>query len=267
MECLEEIQTDAGCCVLRPVRVTPLAVLLYADSTIRDRTRIDRKTFGAHIINVTLRGKWRFRGKHGEQVIDSSTAVLGCRGEPYACAHWEQQTEVNLIAGLRTGALDPDEMPIFGADTMPSRDLLGPLKRAADCEDDRFESTIFEAFDYASRYSLSESRSAGYVRMQRLKRFIEEHQGEQIGLQEMAAITGLSPFASVRQFKAMTGCTPYAYLLQCRLAKARRLLELRRLPIQEVALSAGFNDQGYFARFFKRTTGMTPTQYRRQASR
>ncbi len=265
MECPEQIEADAGCCVMRPLRVTPLAVLMYADSSIRDCAGRG-KSFGAHVINVTLRGRWRFRGRHGEHVIDPQTAVLGCMGDSYDCVHSEQQTQINLIAGLRTGALDPEERRIFGRDTMPSYYLLGPLQRAADCEDDRFESTIFEAFDYASRYSLDESRTAGYVRMQRLKRFIEEHQGEQIGLQEMAAVTGLSPFASVRQFKAITGCTPYAYLLQCRLAKARRLLASRRLPIQEVALSAGFTDQGYFARFFKRTTGMTPSQYRREAS-
>ena len=199
--------------------------------------------------------------------MDPQTAMLGRMGDTYGCGHWAAQAEVNMIAGLRLGALDPDEAPIFGRDVLPSAELRRPLERAAVCEDERFESMIFEAFEFASKHSLDEFRAAGYLRMQRLKRFIEEHQSEQIGLQEMAEVTGLSPFASVRQFKAVTGITPYAYLLECRLAKARGLLAARRLPIQDVARSSGFTDQGYFSRYFKRTTGMTPTQYRREAAR
>ena len=267
MDRLEDIQTDVGCCVLHPVRITPLAVLLHADSTNGTAVKFEDKLFGAHIVTVTLRGRWRFHGRHGRHVLDPGTAMLGRLGDSYGCAHWAGQHEVNLIAALRSSALDEDEGPIFRRDCVPSAELVPLLARAAESSDDRFESTIFEAFERASQQSLAEYRGTGHLRMQRLKRFIEQHAGEQIGLAQMAEVTGLSPFTSVRQFKEATGRTPYAYLLECRLARARRLLALPRLSVHDAAVASGFTDQGYFARFFKRSTGLTPSQFRREAVR
>ena len=56
--------------------------------------------------------------------------------------------------------------------------------------------------------------------------------------------------------------TPHAYLLNCRIQHARRLLRGRQ-PLAEVAHASGFADQAHFQRVFKRLTAVTPGHYRR----
>ena len=100
------------------------------------------------------------------------------------------------------------------------------------------------------------------MRMQRVKRFIEFHACEKIGLADVAAEAGLSSFALVRQFRAATGKTPYGYILELRLSLAKTLLANGELPIVTVSSRAGFPDPAYFSRFFKASVGCSPSAYR-----
>ena len=58
---------------------------------------------------------------------------------------------------------------------------------------------------------------------------------------------------------------PLDFIKTIRLKRAAQLLEKSQLSIAEIAYEVGFNNPKYFARTFKKRTGMTPTQYRRQA--
>ncbi|HEV3155658.1 MAG TPA: helix-turn-helix transcriptional regulator [Candidatus Baltobacteraceae bacterium] len=175
--------------------------------------------------------------------------------------------QTSLIAALRGAAVDPDEEPIFSRAWIPAEGLLRLLHVAANCtSDERFDSLIFEAFELASRLSSDATRRGSPLRMQRLKRFIEQESRSALTLERMAQVTNLSTFACLRQFKEATGMTPYAYLLHCRIQTARGLLRRERVSVAAVAHATGFSDQSYFARIFKKSTGMTPMQYRRTAT-
>ena len=54
------------------------------------------------------------------------------------------------------------------------------------------------------------------------------------------------------------------YLMHVRLEQAKRLLEGSDIRIADVAAQVGYADQFYFSRLFKRATGITPSDYRRQ---
>lgn len=82
-------------------------------------------------------------------------------------------------------------------------------------------------------------------------------------LDELAVVTGLSPFALVRAFRAETGLPPHAYLNQVRVRRARRLLD-RGLAPAEVAAHTGFADQAHLTRHFKRVVGVPPGAYQRE---
>jgi AraC-like DNA-binding protein len=87
-------------------------------------------------------------------------------------------------------------------------------------------------------------------------------------LDELAQITGMSPFALLRAFRAETGLPPHAYLNQQRVRLARLLLDGGATPA-EVAADTGFADQAHLSRHFKRVVGVPPGAYqreRRQAS-
>lgn len=65
-------------------------------------------------------------------------------------------------------------------------------------------------------------------------------------------------------FKQSLGITPYKYVIQQRIERAKQLLKQNKLPLKEVALRCGFYDQSAFSRTFKRFVDLTPKDYRRQ---
>ncbi len=138
------------------------------------------------------------------------------------------------------------------------------VRALASTSSDAFVSLIFEIFETASRISYGRDArpAAASFRVQRVKRYIEDHVTDALTLDDMATIVNLSPFVLIRQFKEAEGMTPYAYLSRCRAFAAQALLRNTNGPIEEVGRRVGFDDPNYFARFFKRATGVTPSQYR-----
>jgi AraC family transcriptional activator FtrA len=66
-----------------------------------------------------------------------------------------------------------------------------------------------------------------------------------------------------RRFRAITGTTPYAWILEQRLRLAQRLLETEpALGVEEAAARAGFNSAALLRQHFQRRLGCSPTQYR-----
>ena len=84
---------------------------------------------------------------------------------------------------------------------------------------------------------------------------------------DYAAAMGLSRNYLNRLVKSSTGSSAGEWIDHARINRAKRLLRETQLPIIDIAVAAGLEDQSYFARFFKRQTGLTPTAYRRQSAR
>jgi AraC-like DNA-binding protein len=98
----------------------------------------------------------------------------------------------------------------------------------------------------------------------RISEYIDSHLGENISLEAMAEMAGLSLYHFARAFRQSTGLTPHGYLLQRRIEHAARLLSRTELPLSEIALTVGFSDHSHFARHFRRFTGTTPSVARWQ---
>ncbi|MEI8146343.1 MAG: AraC family transcriptional regulator [Alphaproteobacteria bacterium] len=93
--------------------------------------------------------------------------------------------------------------------------------------------------------------------------YIEDHLNEDVSLVELAELAGLSQFHLCRAFKQATGLPPHRYQIKLRVERAKELLEASHLPISEIALAVGYDDQGQLARLFRKEAGTTPSQYRR----
>ncbi len=95
-----------------------------------------------------------------------------------------------------------------------------------------------------------------------IKEYMEAHFLDSLDLSTLEKRFGLGKFALIKGFKAVYNTTPNAFQLQLKVEYAKRLLESRK-SLAEVALAAGFYDQPYFSREFKKAYGITPLQYRR----
>jgi AraC-like DNA-binding protein len=79
-------------------------------------------------------------------------------------------------------------------------------------------------------------------------------------LSRLAQEACLSKFQLIRGFAKAVGLTPHTYVMQRRIALARRLIA-NRLPLAEAALAAGFADQSHMTRTFTRKYGVSPKHY------
>lgn len=93
--------------------------------------------------------------------------------------------------------------------------------------------------------------------------YIRKHLNEAIELEKLAEISCLSKDHFIRLFKKELGTTPLQYINQKKIEKAQLLLITEELAVKEIAFQLAFDDYSYFNRLLKKTTGVTPQEYRR----
>ena len=92
----------------------------------------------------------------------------------------------------------------------------------------------------------------------RVLEYMDAHFNEQLTLESLARVAGLSAHHFARAFRQSTGEPPHQYLLRRRIERATEMLKQPELPLSEIALAVGFSDHSHFARHFRRLVGMSP---------
>ncbi len=95
-----------------------------------------------------------------------------------------------------------------------------------------------------------------------IQEWIHNRYNSDIGLQTMANQFDISIRSLNRHFKDATGKTPMQYLRQVRMENAKELLKNTNLSIAEVAFRVGYTENSYFTAQFRKTTSLSPSQYR-----
>lgn len=94
-------------------------------------------------------------------------------------------------------------------------------------------------------------------------RFVRRRYGEAISLEDAAQQAGVSASYLSRVFKEKTGSGFSEYLTQVRIEESQRLLSMTSLSVKEIAMQVGYPDEKYYAKLFKKMTGIKPSDYRR----
>lgn len=180
------------------------------------------------------------------------------------------------MVAAREDVLDgAKDIPSFAAPVYADERLRRAFNAAFDCAtratpNDRemlIETSILRLIarlevNLASR---SSSRDAATPSIRRAKDRIDADPAACLTLATLAADAGSSRYQLLRAFARELGLTPHAYILQQRLALARRLLRAGS-PIVDAASAAGFADQSHLTRMFVRQFGVTPARYGRRAA-
>jgi AraC family transcriptional regulator len=94
--------------------------------------------------------------------------------------------------------------------------------------------------------------------------YLNAHLSQNVRLDELAALAGMSPFHFLRVFTASCGLSPHRYLLHRRIEVARDALERQDVSLAELACRLGFVDQSHFTHHFRRLTGVAPGRLQRE---
>jgi AraC family transcriptional activator of pobA len=91
---------------------------------------------------------------------------------------------------------------------------------------------------------------------------IDRRHGERLSLRDVAREVGMTPGHLTTVVRRRTGRTVQEWIVERRMAEARKLLTDSDITIQEAARRVGIPDPGYFSRLFRRTHGMSPREWR-----
>lgn len=98
--------------------------------------------------------------------------------------------------------------------------------------------------------------------MRRMQDYIDEHIGACLSIRELASTCGYSPTHFSRMFRQAFGMPVHQFVMQRRLAAARRMLNEDKASLADIAADCGFSSQAHFNAAFKRHEGMTPGDFR-----
>lgn len=97
--------------------------------------------------------------------------------------------------------------------------------------------------------------------------YIREHYKENLSLESISQKIFISPYYLSHLFKEELGITFLEYLTRIRMEEAKRLLKDQNVTINAISSEVGYDDPGYFSKVFKKNTGLSPNQYRRNAGK
>lgn len=105
-----------------------------------------------------------------------------------------------------------------------------------------------------------------FQKMNSIASYMHSHYASKIKVEALAEMCHYTYSYFSCAFKEVFSIPPTEYLLGIRINKASALLVTTDMNITEIATCSGFSDTNYFARAFKKKTGLSPSEYRRKAS-
>ena len=127
---------------------------------------------------------------------------------------------------------------------------------------------LTQIFILTDRYSRGTKVTNKYAHneIETAVRYFNEHYNDSINIAEYAESKNMSTSWFIRNFKLYTGSTPLNYILNIRISNAQSLLENTKYNITEIAAITGYDNPLYFSRLFKKQTGLSPSEYRKQSN-
>ena len=115
-----------------------------------------------------------------------------------------------------------------------------------------------------STFSYEGEMQKNYTMVEKINQYIREHYTEEIGRNEIAAKFYLAPEYLGKMYKKQAGMSLKEYLSEYRIEQAKILLKKGEVQVSDVAEAVGIDNFTYFSTLFKKYTGMSPNQYRKQ---
>ena len=216
-----------------------------------------RKSFA---LSFCISGKITYYHRGQEFVSDRDHAVLLPRGAAYTLYG-------NEAGFFPLMDFQSDNLPL---DTFFLIPMANPESYLADFEQlkhlmlfPRSKARAMSIF-YDMLHRLSCEGTTANALLQLALQYLETHFSDaDLSNELLAAQCGISEVYFRQLFKEQFGTTPHQYILELRLRKARQLLSGSRLSVGQIAEACGFTNPYHFSRFFRQSTQLTPSEYRK----
>ncbi len=162
-------------------------------------------------------------------------------------------------------------LPLFEPFKISSPDLLkkcvSEIKKEFDRKESGFEDKlVFTVSSFIIElwrsYLAANAKDRTSDRLERARIKMLDNMASNLSLAELAHTAGYSQSRFCALYIEKYGISPKADLMRERISASRRLLKFSEMPIEDIALNLGFGSIGHFSKYFKKTVGQTPSQYR-----
>ncbi len=223
---------------------------------VRQKTRVSQEAFISRARRLVKALREGFR--HSAQ--DALTEIFRLFEESYLTS----SDVVSYLARLQFHLSDfVDEMGISIQDDFEELSLTAEPRRFTRLDDAKryFSKQITKIEEHVRR----RRNDAAHSRIDKARYIISERfTNKSFSLQDICSEIYLSTSQFSALFKEGTGQTFVEYLTEVRIDEAKRLLKTTDLRSYEIADKVGYQDPRYFSSIFKKITGFTTTEYRRE---
>lgn len=230
-----------------------------------------------YVIGFVENGERHLSCKNREYTIKNGNVVLFNPGDNHACFQSDDGTldycSINITKSVMLELAEETtgrrSLPGFSKNVILDEEVsscLCPLHEQimkGSCEFDKEEhlllllSLLIQRYGQPFECCIPECPEE----IERACEFMKQHYADRISLDQICRHAGLSKSTLLRAFTKAKGVTPYRYLENLRIGKAKKLLE-QGIPPIEAALQTGFFDQGHFTNYFNQYIGLAPGIYR-----
>jgi AraC family transcriptional regulator len=218
-----------------------------------------------------VRGELRVAGRMVRAMIGNQTVSIAPPGLPLSSS-WDGAGEVTAIY-LKTGTESSRVQPqywiqdplIHAIGTALEDELSSPSATSGSYAESLGAALVAHIFaKYADTSVPAQNVRTQYTgQIGRSLEFIGDHLDRDLSLDELAAVANMSKFHFAKSFRQAMGIAPHQYLVKLRVEKARKLLALQTMSVEEVANTVGYTDKGHFAAQFRKIVGISPNRYLR----
>lgn len=230
-----------------------------------------------YVIGVMEDGERVLSCKNQEYIVEKGDVLLFNPGDNHACVqsdggtldYWGFNIAKEVMLNLAEEVTGRRELPRFSQNVISGEKAtchLRPLHELVMNGSNEFEkeetflrliSLLIQQYGQPFESCVPECGDE----IEKACAFMEQHYAERIYLDQVCRCAGLSKSTLLRAFARTKGVTPYSYLENIRIGKAKKLLEQGTPPV-EAALRTGFSDQSHFINYFNRLMGLPPGIYR-----
>ena len=149
----------------------------------------------------------------------------------------------------------------MGAEEWETCDSMRMYQEIMDLSEDNIDIYSMNKFEYLLKALRRRNTQNLSPTVKKAMHYMSEHFNENITLNDISNLVGVSVQYFSKIFKEEVGCNYVDWLNSLRINRAKELMESTQMTIKEVGFQVGYNDPNYFSRIFKRYEGVAPTEY------